>query len=858
SDRGGVERLSTPNDGDGLRRIYRRLLLRLAARDLTLEMAVDDVAAELADLAAATLEGALVLAGREVGAAAGLCRIAVIGMGKCGGHELNYVSDVDVIFVAEPATGADETLALKAASAVAAALMRICADHTREGTLWPVDASLRPEGRAGPLVRTLSSHATYYHRWAKTWEFQALLKARPVAGDVELGERYVATVQPLIWQAADRPDFVHDVQAMRRRVVDQIRPRDVERELKLGPGGLRDVEFAVQLRQLVHGRSDTTLRSGNTLCALQALIDGGYVGREDGAALASAYRFLRTLEHRLQLSHLRRTHQLPEDDATVHKLARSVGLSSAAALLGKWRQHGREVRRLHEKLFYRPLLQAVAALPGGDVRLTTDAARQRLEALGYADPGAALRHLEALTAGVSRRASIQRTLLPVMLGWFAETPDPDAGLLGFRRLSDALGRSPWYLRMLRDEGVSAERLAHLLGASRFATDLLLRAPEATGLLAHDADLLPRSTSALVSEATQAAQRQDDPVDAIAAVRAVRRRELLRVAAADIFGLIDLAAVGEALSSVATATLAGGLAVATTAIEEATGRPLPTRLAVIAMGRLGGCEMSYASDADVLFVHDPLSWTSEQEASEAAFAVANEMRRLLALPGAEPVFLVDAALRPEGRQGPLVRSLASYRAYYERWAKIWEAQALLRARPVAGDEALGLAFNAIVDPVRYPAGGLTALEVQEIRRIKARMDVERLPRGADPSTHVKLGRGGLTDVEWTVQLLQLRDGARLASLRTTRTLEALQAAVDAGLIHARGARVLSDMWTRASRVRNATTLVRGRPSDSLPTSARDLAAVARLCGDDGEAGRLSEDYRRNARRAAAVVDEVFWT
>jgi glutamate-ammonia-ligase adenylyltransferase len=853
-------RLSQATDRDSLRRIYRRQLLSLAARDLSLTLRVDDAAGELADLATGALRAALRIAAVELGSDADQCRLAVIGMGKCGAHELNYVSDIDVIFVAEPREGVEETVGLRAATQLAAGMMRVCSDHTAEGTLWPVDAGLRPEGRTGPLVRTLSSHESYYKRWAKTWEFQALLKARPLAGDFELGERYVAMIEPLVWSAADRPDFVSDVQAMRRRVLDNIPSRQLERQIKLGPGGLRDVEFAVQLLQLVHGRSDPGLRSPNTLEALEALTAGGYVGREDGAELAEAYRFLRTLEHRLQLFRLRRTHVLPDDDYRLRVLGRSLGLvgEPVSELTKIWRRHGREVRRLHEKLFYRPLLAAVAALPGQESRLTTEAALERLGALGYVDPQAALRHLEALSAGVSRRASIQRTLLPAMLGWFAEAPDPDGGLLGFRRLSDALGATPWYLRLLRDEGVAAERVARLLATSNFATDLLMRAPEASALVAHDDDLQPSEPTALVKEAVTAARRQRDPIEAIAAVRAMRRRELFRVASADIFGLLTMEQVGRALTAIANATIEGGLVAAVAAIEAERRAPLATRVAVIGMGRLGGNEMSYSSDADVMFVHQPRPGADERDAAEGAFAVANELRRLLAIPGANPAMPVDADLRPEGRQGPLVRTLASYAKYYARWSKVWEAQALLRAAPVAGDADLGTEFVALIDPLRYPESGMTDADIAEVRRIKARVDSERIPRGVDPTLHLKLGRGGIADVEWTVQLLQLRFAARHPSLQTTETVPALTAAVAAGLLEASDAATLAGAWRLASRIRNANMLVRGRPSDTVPSQPRDRRGVAFLTGyASDESSRLLDDYLRASRRSSGVVDRVFW-
>ncbi|WAZ21298.1 bifunctional [glutamine synthetase] adenylyltransferase/[glutamine synthetase]-adenylyl-L-tyrosine phosphorylase [Streptomyces cinnabarinus] len=866
--------LAEATDPVSLRVAYRRCLLSIAARDVCGTTDVAESAAELADLATATLRAALAIARAAAPEDAAACRLAVIAMGKCGGHELNYVSDVDVIFVGEATDGADESKALRAATRLASHMMRICSETTVEGSIWPVDANLRPEGRNGPLVRTLSSHLAYYQRWAKTWEFQALLKARPVAGDIELGEEYVAALEPLVWKAAERDNFVADVQKMRRRVVENIPVAELDRQLKLGPGGLRDVEFAVQLLQLVHGRADASLRSGTTLNALKALAAGGYVGRADATQLDDAYRFLRSMEHRIQLYRLRRTHLVPEDDADLRRIGRSLGLRSdpVADLNREWRRHAGVVRRLHEKLFYRPLLDAVAQLAPGEARLSSEAARERLVALGYADPAAALRHLEALASGVTRKAAIQRTLLPVLLGWFADSADPDAGLLNFRKVSDALGKTPWYLRLLRDEGAAAENLARVLSAGRLAPDLLMRAPEAVALLG-DGDgrgggLEPRSQAHLEQEILAAVGRADGGAQAVTAARGVRRRELFRTAAADIVGsygteaqpaeadqgaLVDL--VGGAVSDLTAVTLAGTLRAV---VREGWGETLPTRFTVIGMGRFGGHELGYGSDADVLFVHEPRDGVDEQEAAKAANRVVSEMRRLLQIPSADPPLLIDADLRPEGKTGPLVRTLTSYEAYYRRWSLVWESQALLRAEPVAGDEDLGRRFIELIDPLRYPAAGLGDDAVREIRRLKARMESERLPRGADPKLHTKLGPGGLSDVEWTVQLLQMRHGAHEPGLRTTRTRAALAAAAAAGLIPTEDAATLDEAWVLATRVRNAVMLVRGRAGDTFPSDARELAAVGRYLGyGPGRVGDMLDDYRRTARRARGVVDELFY-
>jgi glutamate-ammonia-ligase adenylyltransferase len=861
-----------------LRLAYRGALLRIAAADLTGEAGVESTMAALSRLADETLAHAYRQAEQVTGATANM---AVIAMGKCGGRELNYVSDVDVIYVV------DSDADLGPATAVAIKLMEICAQ-----VAWPVDAALRPEGGRGPLVRTLASHLAYYRKWARTWEFQALLKARPAAGDLTLGQRWIDELAPLVWRAAERPEAVADVRAMRRRIVDAIPRDEADREIKRGPGGLRDIEFAVQLLQLVHGRADASLHTPSTLPALAALTGGGYVGRADGEALARAYRFLRGVEHRLQLQRLRRTHTVPDDPAGLRWLAQALGYrgtrdaDATAAFRADWVACAADVRRLHAKLLYRPLLEAVARVPSDGLRLTPQAARARLEVLGFADPAAALRHIEALTGGVSRYAAIQRTLLPVLLTEFADAPEPDRGLLAYRQVSEALGRTPWYLRVLRDDGPVALRLARLLAGSRYVTDLLRREPEALRMLADDAELVPRSAQVLCDGFAAAAVRHDAPERAIASVRALRRRELLRLASADLVAAgtgwdhpvsetirppgtppredaaarardggpawaRDVVAVGRALADCADATLHAALAAA----RAATRAPEELRFAVIGMGRLGGRELGYASDADVLFVHEPPPGMAEDAASAAAHAVAEELRRLLAVPTPDPPLAVDADLRPEGRQGPLVRSLAAYRQYYARWSKVWEAQALLRARYVCGDADLGRRFLDLADGMRYPAGGLDRAQVTEIRRIKARVDNERLPRGADPLTHAKLGRGGLADIEWTVQLIQLRHAHEIAALRTTATLDALDAAVTAGLVEPPDAAALSAGWRQASRVRNALMLVRGRPSDQLPTQGVELAGVARLFGRY-EPGEFVDAYLRTARRAHQVAGRLF--
>ena len=847
-----------PHAGDAavvaLRVRYRHHLLRLAVWDLEHPdplSAMPRVGAALADLAGAALDAALDVARRESSFPAddvARTRLAIIGMGKCGASELNYLSDVDVIYVAEGSSGLETSRAVEIATRLAQATARGIQEPAIEPPLWEVDANLRPEGKDGALVRSLDSHRAYYERWAKNWEFQALLKARPIAGDEELGEEYLGVVSPLVWQSSQREGFVESVQAMRERVTAHIPPDEVDVQLKLGPGGLRDVEFTIQLLQLVHGHLDDSVRERSTIDALAALAERGYIGRAEAAEFSSDYRLLRVIEHRLQLDGLRRTHLMPRDPEKLRVIARATGfLATAEELTVRWQQTRLAVRSLHERLFYRPLLSAVAALPEEGFALTSEQAEARLRAIGFVDPRGALHHIAALTTGVSRSAQIQRTLLPVILKWLADGADPDYGLLAFRRLSDDLGEAYWFLRMLRDSSGAAQRLTSVLAASRYVGGLFERIPDGAAWLENEEELRPRPLEALLDEARATIARHADDVEGAAkALRTARRREILRTALAGILDVITIEELGVALSDITTTLLTGALALAR---RDAEG----IEFAIVAMGRYGGCELGFGSDADVMYVYRDAG--AGDAAQKRAEVVVRELVRLtedLRLP-----FELDAGLRPEGRNGTIVRSLDSYRAYYERWSLTWEAQALLRAAVIAGDESLAADFTALADGVRYPAA-FAETDAREVRRIKARVESERLPQAADPARHLKLGRGSLSDVEWFVQLVQLQHAAATPGLRTPSTLGALAAGVEAGLITQRDADRLRDAWIIASRARSAMTLWTAKTADVLPTDRRQLDGVARLMGyGPGGAARLEEDYLRTTRLARQVFERGFY-
>lgn len=873
-----------------LRKTYRKQLAAIMTQDATANDPTEiqpRISTELSDLADAALEGALAIARHEVDGSEHV-RFAIIGMGKLGARELNYVSDVDLIYVVEPADTDTNGMTLsRVGTKMATTLQRVCQSvimGVAEPTLWQIDGGLRPEGKDGPLVRRLESHEAYYEQWAENWEFQALLKARPVAGDFDLGQAYMSMTRPFVWTASKRDNFVYDCQQMRKRVEDLIPNPLKDREIKLGRGGLRDVEFTVQMLQLVHGRSDEALRTSSTLESLQALAEGGYVSRKQAKKLSWDYRFERVLEHRQQMWALKRTHLFPDlgkastgglerkRDITIDELNQNLELRRLARafhmhpeeLVNKYDETRREVRHLHMDIYYRPMLPINAGLDDEQVELSAKATQERFESIGFADADAAMRHVTALTAGVSRAAKINRILLPAALQWLGEGQNPDMGLLNWRKLEENFGSESEYLGFLRDSPSAAQRLCHILSNSRFLGDALNKSVESVTWLGNDESLQPRSRESLNIQTKATLERNAGNINDFAnSIRAMRRHEIERIGLAWMSGVIDDEASLAGMTDVYDAAIEVSLQWSIRhRINDMQLEQAPAAIAIIGMGRYGGKEVNFSSDADVIIIYRPAEGADDTQANLFARKVQEDLRAILQGPTTfEQKIELDMDLRPEGKNGPLVRSYASCEEYYRSWASTWEHQALLRARYAAGDAALAEDFLMnIADPLRYPKIDLTETQISEIRKLKARMEAERLPRGVRRDRHLKLGKGGLSDVEWTIQLLQLQHAGNNANLRVNGTLLALDELEHRKLISAGDAVVLRKAWRMCTAARNGSYLWSGRvnQADILPDDSYSLGGIAVCLGYDANRGQHFEnDLLAVMRKARDVTERLFY-
>ncbi|MDO4913250.1 MAG: bifunctional [glutamine synthetase] adenylyltransferase/[glutamine synthetase]-adenylyl-L-tyrosine phosphorylase, partial [Bifidobacteriaceae bacterium] len=524
----------------------------------------------------------------------------------------------------------------------------------------------------------------------------------------------------------------------------------------------------------------------------------------------------------------------------------------------------REIRHLHMDIYYRPMLPISAQADTDPLTLDQNAIIDRFESIGFMDAQSAMRHVEALTNGISRSARINRILLPAVLQWLGQGQNPDMGLLFWRNLEDNFKEESEYLGFLRDSPSAAQRLCHVLSNSRFLGDALNKSVESVTWLGHDELIQARSLESLQTQYNTLVDRSLSMSDFANLVRAMRRREIERIGLGWMNHVIDDTQALQGMSDVTDVILQSTLhwCIRMWCEEHDTEFDnAPAHITIIGLGRYGGCEMNFSSDADAMIVYRPNN-ASDDHAREFAKTVIDNVRTILqGSISLETKIELDLDLRPEGKNGPLVRSYVSCESYYFSWASTWEYQALLRARYVAGDEKLGEDFlNNIANKLRYPEQPLTSVQISDIRKLKARMESERLPRGVRRERHIKLGKGGLSDVEWCVQLLQLQHAHEFESLRVQSTLPALRSLQEQDFISEKEAQILEDAWKLCTGARNGSYLWSGRvnQADILPDDAYNLGGIAVYVGYDAHQGFVFEnDIMALMRQCRDVFDRVFY-
>ena len=901
-----------------LRRFKVREILRIGLQDLLGRQPLAGITEELSNLADVVLEMAYGICQADLLPRHGPPRLAdesgrlrqcpfvILGLGKLGGRELNFSSDIDLIFVYE---GEGETAGIAGPGGARVGylgnqeffrklgemLVKGLSEASPEGHLYRVDLRLRPEGRSGSIAASLRTCEFYYESWGQTWERHALIKARPVAGSPALGGAFLRLVVPFVYRQSLDFAALEEIRAMKDRINLAVREdRRARRNVKLGYGGIREVEFLVQGLQLLHGGKNPWVREANTLRALHRLGGQGLVADADYEVLVRAYTFLRNLEHRLQILHDRQTHTLPDEPRELTRLARRMGYQPqeyadpAAAMLAEYDRHANAVRALYDMF-----LQRVRPPDEGSAEESADVAtlffradlpgeqfRSRLASVAFEDPDRALRNFQAMREGqplVHYPAETQRALArlaPALLEALSSVPDPDLALTTFERFIALVAARTTVVSLLAESPGLLALLVRLFGTSEFLSATLLHHPDLldTLLLPEPAARYGRDrVAADLQRALAAAATGSARLDAL---RRVKKAEELRIGLQDILGRTEVTQTHRALTHLAEACLEAALGMAERDLQERFGHPDPPGFAIVALGKLGGAELGYASDLDLLFVYREEGQTSGPERlshREYFSKLTDRITKILTSITQEgSAYRLDTRLRPGGQKGELAVPLSAFETHFRRLADLWERQAYIKARPVAGDPALGAAF--LEQTYRFVFSGSEEADLAErIQAMRHRMEVERAgTTGRAP--HVKLGSGGIADIEFLVQYLQLRHGNTHPTLRTPNTVEALRAAAAGGLLGGGEAAVLEESYHFLRRVENRLRIVADLSVNTLPASPAKLEKLAKRMGyapvripqrgtdSSEEASRPAReqflgDYETHTGRVRAIYDRV---
>ena len=844
----------------------RRVFLHIAIADLLRHFTVIDTTRALSQLADECIRGALAGAAHLAGANARIADdLCVLAMGKLGAQELNLSSDIDLIYLlggdAEPAR-------LEIANRLGEVLTEIIAAQC-----FRVDMRLRPGGRGSPLVIPVESALGYYQSMGDTWERAALLRARPAAGAIAAGRHLLDELGRFIYRRYLDFDTLRQLRAMKRQIEQELRSPDlIERNVKLGRGGIRELEFIVQSLTLIYGGRDARLRTAMTLEALDRLETYGYLARDRAQKLRDAYRFLRDIEHKLQVAAGLQTHALPNSAIGFAVLAARLGFGKSTDASSRLKSRLSDHREFVATQFREMLAgggernEVKVSAPAenawrvaGDHNLAVDA----LIELGFSRPAESANHLALLSQGATQPSAspTRRELLdrlgPELLDEIRSLADPDLALMNLASFISAVGARTSFLALLEEHPATRRVLLRLFASSSHLSSLFIRHPEILDTLVRsDLAQVRRAAADLRDELAGRVRASGDFEARLDAIRSFRQQEFLRVAIADLAGDLDLEGVQVELTGLAEAVLREALQLARD--EVATRHPAAAKLILcaIAMGRLGAGEMSYNSDLDLIFVYHEVS-DAAAGAREAAARVVQRLIAILEAPTREGIaYKLDLRLRPSGNAGPLVAALAGFREYHRQSSAIWERQALVRARVIGGDAWLGSEVEISRREFVFERG-LSIAEVAEIAAMRERMEHEI---GAETKhrLNLKQGRGGLVDVEFLTQMMVLRHGHAHPALRQRGTVALIRALAESKLMDANTATDLESDYRFLLRLEDRLRIESDQAAWALPTAHRDLMPLARRMGYAGTdaAQRLLDELDLRRTRIRATFDWCF--
>jgi [glutamine synthetase] adenylyltransferase / [glutamine synthetase]-adenylyl-L-tyrosine phosphorylase len=859
-----------------LRRFRKREMVRIGLRDLTRQGDLVETTEDLSNLADVCLAGAYDVCFQELAARYGKpmwisdtgqsqpSEFAILGLGKLGGQELNFSSDIDLMFLytcdGETAKGEGDAghptqriTNHEFYVRLARLLLKAIHDITADGNVYRVDLRLRPDGRGGPIVNALAHLEVYYESWGKTWERQMLLKARTVAGSEPLGREFLQIMRPFIFRKYLDAAALQEIKQIKEQIdrsLEQQRARGIN--IKLGRGGIREVEFVAQCFQLVFGGQDSWLQERHTLRALHRISERGYLTYEEYSTLAKAYIFCRELEHRIQMAHGRQTHELPTDVDELATLARKMGLRGhdsevlASVLMQQYREHTTKVRKVYDKLFYGDFLEAGedASPEWYTLAAGIKAAQALLRQFQFVDPEKTYRNLMQLHDGppsthpTAKSQGLFRELCGTLLRVASAQPDPDLAINNLEQFVASTPARESLFRLWLDNEALLRVVLSLFGNSAFLSKRLIQQPDLLDTLLNPASLTTAKTKPELREDLKSllarAPRYDEQLDV---VRRFKRAEEFHIGLREIAGEADILATMRDLSNLADVCLEAVFGIVWKEWAGPFGLPVGSEgqgFLIMALGKLGGMELDFASDLDLLFIHKDLVDAALVPQQFAYNKIAEKLVQAVGgMSRYGTVFRVDLGLRPEGNKGPLVLSVGGLREYYQHRGQLWERQALLRARPVAGDLGLAQWVMQVVHAFVYQ----TPIEpdiVDKVTAMRQRIQHERVKEG-QARWDIKVGYGGLVDIEFVVQLYQLLFGASIPTLRLTSTWDILEVLERQGLLPAAMAQSLRDAYCFLRRVESALRIVDDRSINSIPDNHADRRRLARRLGYQ-DAGR----------------------